>query len=46
MHLDNQSDWQFLTGGQWVNHANGIHVYKINVVKKNDPIMKGIEDYP
>ena len=30
-------DWQFLTGGQWVSHPNGIHDYKVNITKKDDP---------
>ncbi len=38
-------DWQFLTGGQWVSHPNGIHNYKVNITKRNDPIMEGIEDF-
>ena len=38
-------DWQFLTGGQWVSHPNGIHDYKVNITKKDDPIMEGIEDF-
>mgnify|MGYP001160954275 FL=1 len=38
-------DWQFLTGGQWVSHPNGIHDYKVNITKRNDPIMEGIEDF-
>ena len=38
-------DWQFLTGGQWVSHPNGIHDYKVNITKRNDPIMEGVEDF-
>ena len=38
-------DWQFLTGGQWVSHPSGIHDYKVNIIKKDDPIMEGIEDF-
>jgi hypothetical protein len=38
-------DWQFLTGGQWVSHPSGIHDYKVNITKKDDPIMEGIEDF-
>ena len=38
-------DWQFLTGGQWVSHPNGIHDYKVNITKKDDPIMDGVEDF-
>ena len=38
-------DWQFMTGGQWVNHPGGVIDYTVNITKKDDPIMKGISDF-
>jgi len=38
-------DWQFLTGGQWVSHPNGITDYTVHIKNTNDPITKGIKDF-
>jgi type 1 glutamine amidotransferase len=38
--------WQFMTGGQWVAHPGGGGVtYAVNIVKPEDPIVAGIEDF-
>ncbi|HOK56153.1 MAG TPA: ThuA domain-containing protein [bacterium] len=37
--------YQFMVGGQWVAHPGGIVDYEINIVKKDDPIVKGISDF-
>jgi len=37
--------YQFMVGGQWVAHPGGIVEYEINIVKKDDPIVKGISDF-
>jgi uncharacterized protein len=44
-------DYQFICGGQWVCHpgdpANDYVVdYTINITKPDDPIVKGIKDFP
>ena len=40
-----QTGYQFMTGGQWVAHPDGIVDYTVNIVKKNDPIVKGLSDF-
>ena len=38
--------WQFMTGGQWVAHPGGAGItYEVNIVKPEDPIVAGIEDF-
>ena len=37
--------YQFMVGGQWVAHPGGIVEYEVNIVKKDDPIVKGISDF-
>ena len=37
--------YQFMTGGQWVAHPDGIVDYTVNIVAKNDTITKGIPDF-
>jgi hypothetical protein len=41
----NETEYQFMTGGQWVSHPGNIIDYRINVSKPDDPIMKGIGDF-
>ena len=39
------TDWQYLTGGQWVAHpGNDGVLYRVNVIKKH-PITEGIGDF-
>ncbi|MFA6947573.1 MAG: ThuA domain-containing protein, partial [Eubacteriales bacterium] len=38
------TEWQFMTGGQWVSHPGGDGVeYTVNVRRGNSPITEGIE---
>ena len=37
-----QTDYQFITGGQWVAHPGNQIDYSVEVTKPDDPIMKGI----
>lgn len=37
--------YQFMTGGQWVDHPGGIVDYVVNIVKPRDPIMSGLSDF-
>ena len=41
----NETEYQFMTGGQWVSHPGNIIDYRINVSRPNDPIMQGIKDF-
>ncbi|MBI3513435.1 MAG: ThuA domain-containing protein [Proteobacteria bacterium] len=38
-------DYQFMCGGQWVAHPGGIIDYRVNVARRNDPVMEGIQDF-
>ena len=43
----NNTEWQFITGGQWVSHPGGDGVdYMVNISSKSNPIVAGIEDFP
>jgi type 1 glutamine amidotransferase len=37
--------YQFMTGGQWVEHPGGIIPYTVNITNHTDPITKGIPDF-
>ncbi len=37
--------YQFMCGGQWVAHPGNVIDYRVNVVKRDDPIMQGIDDF-
>ncbi|MBZ9817393.1 ThuA domain-containing protein [Mesorhizobium sp. CA7] len=39
------TNYQFMCGGQWVAHPGNIIDYQVNVVRRDDPIMQGIEDF-
>jgi len=42
----NDTQWQFITGGQWVSHPGGDGVnYKVNILSKSNPITEGVEDF-
>ena len=38
-------DYQFMCGGQWVAHPGNVIDYRVNIVKHDDPIMEGIDDF-
>jgi type 1 glutamine amidotransferase len=42
----NSTEWQFITGGQWVCHpgADGVS-YTVNVRRGSSPIVEGIDDF-
>jgi len=41
------TEWQFITGGQWVSHPGGDGVeYTVNITAKSNPIVEGLEDFP
>ncbi len=41
----NNTEYQFMVGGQWVAHPGNIIDYDVNIVKKDDPIVKGLKDF-
>jgi uncharacterized protein len=41
----NETEYQFMTGGQWVSHPGNIIDYHIDVAKPDDPIMHGISRF-
>ncbi|MFI3325971.1 MAG: ThuA domain-containing protein [Clostridia bacterium] len=41
------TEWQFITGGQWVSHPGGDGIdYMVNVNHGSSPIVAGLEDFP
>jgi uncharacterized protein len=41
----NETEYQFMTGGQWVSHPGNIIDYRVNIAKPDDPVMRGIGDF-
>ena len=41
----NNTEYQFMVGGQWVAHPGGIIDYEVNITDPNDPITAGLEDF-
>ena len=42
----NNTEWQFMTGGQWVSHPGGDgQRYTVNIRPGSSPITEGIEDF-
>ena len=39
------TSYQFMTGGQWVAHPDGIIDYTVNITNHTDPITAGIPDF-
>ncbi|RWI25429.1 MAG: hypothetical protein EOQ94_07345 [Mesorhizobium sp.] len=39
------TDYQFMCGGQWVAHPGNIIDYRVNIVRRDDPIVAGIDDF-
>lgn len=40
------TEWQFMTGGQWVSHPGGDGVkYRVNMRRGSSPLTEGIEDF-
>ena len=39
------TEYQWMTGGQWVAHPGGIVEYVVNIVKHDDPIVAGLSDF-
>ena len=41
----NNTGYQFMVGGQWVEHPGGIIKYRVNITKPEDPIVAGLSDF-
>jgi len=41
----NNTEYQFMVGGQWVAHPGGVIDYEVNITNHNDPITKGLIDF-
>lgn len=41
----NNTDFQYMVGGQWVSHPGGIISYTVNITDKEDPVTKGLQDF-
>jgi type 1 glutamine amidotransferase len=43
----NETEFQYMVGGQWVAHPGNDGVnYTVNIKQKNNPLVAGIEDFP
>lgn len=41
------TEWQFMTGGQWVSHPGGDGIdYTVNIRHGSSSIVEGLEDFP
>lgn len=41
----NNTEYQFMVGGQWVAHPGGILEYEVNIIDHEDPITAGLSDF-
>lgn len=41
----NNTEYQFMVGGQWVSHPGGIVDYTVNIINHEDPITAGLSDF-
>jgi len=41
----NETEYQFMTGGQWVAHPGNIIDYRVDITKPQDPIMQGLSGF-
>jgi type 1 glutamine amidotransferase len=41
----NNTEYQFMVGGQWVAHPGGVIDYEVNILKLSDPITEGLQDF-
>ncbi len=39
------TEYQFMTGGQWVVHPGGVVPYRVNIIDHKDPITRGLRDF-
>jgi uncharacterized protein len=41
----NNTEYQFMTGGQWVSHPGGVIKYTVNITDKRDMVTRGLKDF-
>jgi len=41
----NDTEYQFMVGGQWVAHPGNIIDYRVNITNHDDPITSGLADF-
>jgi len=41
----NNTEYQFMVGGQWVAHPGGVIDYDVNIINHIDPITAGLPDF-
>lgn len=41
----NNTEYQWMVGGQWVAHPGNIIDYKVNIINHTDPITAGLQDF-
>jgi type 1 glutamine amidotransferase len=41
----NNTEYQFMVGGQWVAHPGGVIDYRVNIVDHKDPVTSGLQDF-
>ncbi len=39
------TEWQFMVGGQWVAHPDGIIDYRVHIVDHGDPVTAGLANF-
>lgn len=41
----NNTEYQWMVGGQWVAHPGNVITYQVNITKHDDPIVAGLNDF-
>jgi uncharacterized protein len=41
----NNTEYQFMVGGQWVAHPGGVIDYRVNITNHEDQVTKGLDDF-
>lgn len=41
----NNTEYQFMVGGQWVAHPGGVIHYRVNITDHSDPVTLGLNDF-
>ncbi len=41
----NNTNYQYMVGGQWVSHPGGIIDYEVNIIDHEDPVTAGLGDF-
>ncbi len=41
----NNTEYQFMTGGQWVAHPGGVIDYSVQIVDTKDPVTAGLKEF-